>query len=170
MKVTAVVAMSTNRVIGRNNKLPWYIPGDLKFFKQITMGKPVVMGRKTYESIGKPLPGRDNIVITRDRGWKAEGVKVAHDIDQALTVAKACAEVCGAEEIMVIGGAQIYEAAMPRIDRLYLTQVQAFIEGDAIFPPLSWDEWQEVTREDFEAEEPNPFDYSILVYDRHTQA
>src|SRR5690554_1033476 len=96
MKVTVVVAMSTNRVIGRNNKLPWYIPGDLKFFKQVTMGKPVVMGRKTYESIGKPLPGRDNIVITRDRSWKADGVKVAHDIDQALTIAKASAETSGA--------------------------------------------------------------------------
>lgn len=169
MKTAIVVAMSTNRVIGRNNKLPWYIPGDLKFFKQVTMGKPIVMGRKTFESIGKPLPGRDNIVITRDKGWKAEGVKVAHDIEQALTMAKASAETSGVSEVMIIGGAQIYEAMLPRIDRLYMTQVQAFIEGDAHFPQLDWNEWEEVTREDFDAEEPNPFDYSIIVYDRLRQ-
>src|SRR5690554_6070597 len=149
MKVTVVVAMSTNRVIGRNNKLPWYIPGDLKFFKQVTMGKPVVMGRKTYESIGKPLPGRDNIVITRDRSWKADGVKVAHDIDQALTIAKASAETSGAAEVMVIGGAQIYEAVMPLAVGFSLTRVRVFFEGVAAFHRRVGVEGEEISGGDF---------------------
>ena len=169
MKIAIVVAMSTNRVIGRDNKLPWHIPGDLKFFKRTTMGKPVVMGRKTFESIGKPLPGRDNIVITRQRDWRAEGVRVVHDIQDALKLARDLAETAGADEVAIIGGAEIYREILEQVDRLYVTQVQAWIEGDAIFPEVDWEEWQETSREDFDAEDPNPFDYSIIVYDRLRQ-
>jgi dihydrofolate reductase len=169
MKVAIIVAMSTNRVIGHDNKLPWHIPADLKHFKALTLGKPIVMGRKTYESIGKPLPGRDNIVITRQSGWKAEGVKVAHSLEAALDLAQASARVNGAEEIMVIGGAEIYAAAMDKADRMYMTQVQSWIEGDAIFPEVDWQGWQETARQECEAEGANPFDYSFIVFDRLTQ-
>src|SRR5690606_6245533 len=165
-QIAMIVAMASNRVIGRNNQLPWHIPGDLKFFKATTMGKPLVMGRKTFESIGRPLPGRDNIVITRSQEWQADGVLIAHSLEQALDMAEASAEATGADEIMVIGGGEIFTAIMARTDRLYLTLVQADVEGDAYFPELDWAAWHEVSREDFAAENANPYDYSIRVYDR----
>ena len=161
-----IVAMASNRVIGRNNKLPWYLPGDLKYFKQATMGKPILMGRKTYESIGKPLPGRLNIVITRDTSWTAPGVTAVNSIDEAFSVAAGQAELDGQNEVMVIGGDQIYAACLPVVDRLYLTEVHADVEGDAYFPEVEWTHWKEIGREDFKAEAPNPYDYSFVVYDR----
>lgn len=166
MKKSMIVAMAENRVIGRNNKLPWYLPNDLKYFKQTTMGKPILMGRKTFESIGKPLPGRSNIVITRNPDWCAEGIKVVHSLEQAFELAVSIAEIDGAEELMIIGGDQIYQTALDQMDRIYLTQVHAEVDGDAYFPELNWHEWQEVGREDFSAEGPNPYDYSFIVLDR----
>jgi len=166
MKVALIWAMSRNRVIGRNNALPWHLSEDLRYFKRVTFGKPVIMGRKTWESIGRPLPGRANIVITRDEAFHAEGVKVVNSLEQALSVTQSIALLDGVDEAMVIGGAEIYALALPVAQRLYLTQVHAEVEGDAWFPALDLSGWQEVGREDFAAEGPNPYDYSFIVYDK----
>ncbi|MDX1453509.1 MAG: type 3 dihydrofolate reductase [Oleiphilaceae bacterium] len=166
VKKALIVAMAQNRVIGRNNKLPWYLPNDLKYFKQVTMGKPIIMGRRTYESIGKPLPGRVNIVVTRNSEWQAEGVRVCHSLEDAYALAASIAEIDGQSEVMVIGGDQIYQAALPLADRLYLTEVHAEVDGDAYFPEFNRDDWQEVAREHFEAQDPNPYPYSFVVLDR----
>jgi dihydrofolate reductase len=166
VSIAMIVAMAKNRVIGRNNKLPWYLPNDLKYFKTTTMGKPVVMGRKTYESIGKPLPGRSNIVVTTNPDFRADGVQIVHSIDQALVLAESIALVEGAGEVMVIGGAQLYAEILPRVQRLYLTLVHAEVEGDAFFPVLDWNQWRQMRREDFKAQGPNPFDYSFVILQR----
>lgn len=169
MRIALIWAMASNRVIGRDNKLPWYLPNDLKYFKQVTTGKPVIMGRKTYDSIGRPLPNRTNIVVTRDAGFQAEGVKVVHSLDDAIELAEAECLVGGSEEVIVMGGAQIYELALPRADRLYVTLVHAEVEGDAHFPEVDLNAYQERAREDYKAEGPNPYDYSFVVYDKVVQ-
>jgi len=161
-----IVAMAQNRVIGRNNSLPWYLPNDLKYFKQVTMGKPILMGRKTFESIGKPLPGRTNIVMTRNQNWSAEGVKVVSSLDAAVALAQAIAEIDGQDELMIIGGDQIYQSALSSVDRIYLTEVHAEVEGDAYFPVFDRDGWDIVVCKDFVAEGANPYDYSFVVLDR----
>lgn len=166
MRLAIIVAQAENRVIGNNNKLPWHLPEDLRYFKQVTMSKPIIMGRKTYESIGRPLPGRTNIVISRQEGYAPEGVKVVPSLEAAIELAESICVIDGAEEVMVIGGAQIYEQALAHADRLYLTQVHASVEGDAWFPVFAMEEWREVGREDFTAMEPNPYDYSFIVLDR----
>lgn len=166
MKLAVIVAAAENGVIGRNNALPWHLPEDLKYFKRVTLGKPVVMGRKTFESIGRPLPGRTNIVITRAADWCADGVKVVHSLDEALALAADIAVIDGASELMVIGGAEIYRDALPRADRLYFTEVHAEVEGDASLPAIDWSGWREVSRERFEASESNPYDYSFAVFER----
>ena len=166
MTLALIVAASENNVIGKNNQLPWYLPGDLKYFKAITMAKPVIMGRKTFESIGKPLPGRDNIVITRNPDYQAEGIKVVASLEAAIELAESIILINGGEEVMIIGGAEIYRQALPNADRVYLTRVHRHVEGDAFFPELAEQDWQEVAREDIAAEEPNPFDFSYLVLDR----
>lgn len=166
MRISLIVALSENHVIGRNNKLPWYLPNDLKYFKQVTIGLPIVMGRKTFESIGKPLPGRTNIVVTRNTEWVADGVRIAHSLEEAFELAQSIAEIDGRNELMIIGGDQIYKSALPLVDRMYLTEVHAHIEGDAYFPEFDRSDWQEIGREDFEAAEPNPYNYSFVVYDR----
>ena len=140
MNVSLIVAVSRNGVIGLDNQLPWHLPEDLKYFKSVTMGKPLIMGRKTFESIGRPLPGRTNIVITRDSGWHAEGVEVAQTLLQAMTLARLACAQAELNEIMVIGGEQIYRLALPVADRLYLTEVQAEVEGDAFFPAYDPDQ------------------------------
>tara|TARA_R110002167_G_scaffold318347_1_gene523969 strand:- start:134 stop:625 length:492 start_codon:yes stop_codon:yes gene_type:complete len=159
-------AMSRNRTIGRNNALPWHLPEDMKYFKRVTMGKPIIMGRKTWESIGRPLPGRSNIVITRDPSYTAEGVKIVRTLEEAISLAESIALIDGAEEAVVIGGAQIYALALPLADRLYMTQVHAEVEGDAFFPQFDLTQWNELGREDFSAAGPNPYDYSFVVLDR----
>ncbi|MFA7555972.1 MAG: type 3 dihydrofolate reductase [Spongiibacteraceae bacterium] len=164
--IAMIVAMAENRVIGRNNQLPWYLPNDLKYFKATTMGKPVVMGRKTFESIGRPLPGRSNIVVTNNPGFIATGVEVVHSVEEAINLARSIALVDGVDEVMVIGGAQLYKEMLPKTSRLYFTQVHAEIEGDALFPELDNRQWREVSRENFQAVKPNPFDYSFVVFDR----
>ncbi len=166
MKKSIIVAMAENRVIGRNNKLPWYLPNDLKYFKAITMGKPVIMGRKTFESIGKPLPGRTNIVITRNQEWQHSGVTVVHNLNDAFIKAEATAVIDGVDEVMIIGGDQIYQTSLDLADRIYLTQVHAEVDGDAWFAAVDWGQWHEAAREDFKAADPNPYDYSFIVYDR----
>ena len=165
MKIALVVAMAENRVIGRDGGLPWHIPGDLKLFKKTTMGKPIVMGRKTWESLGRPLPGRPNIVITRDRDYKAEGAHVTHDIDQGLQLASRLAGELQTDEIMIIGGAEIYRQAFPKADRLYLTEVALKPEGDARFPAFDKSEWRESSRSPFPAQGDSPA-YTLVVYDR----
>jgi len=166
MKKSIIVAMAENRVIGRNNKLPWYLPNDLKYFKSVTMGKPIIMGRKTFESIGKPLPGRLNLVITRNAEWQHEGVTVVHSYEDAFAKAEATALIDGVDEVMIIGGDQIYQTSLELVDRIYLTKVHAEVEGDAWFADVDWAQWQEIGREDHKAEGSTPFDYSFIVYER----
>lgn len=144
VRLAAIVAQGSNRCIGIDNKLPWYLPEDLKHFKATTLGKPVIMGRKTFESIGKPLPGRTNIVITRDASYKAAGVRVVHSLKAAVTMGRAQAEISGVDEAVIIGGAQIYAESLPLLDRLYLTDVDTAPEGDAFFPALDQAVWQQI--------------------------
>ena len=160
MRISLIAALARNRVIGRDNQLPWRLSADLKHFKALTMGKPIVMGRKTWESIGKPLPGRTNIVVTRDSGFTAEGCCVMHSIEAALVAAK------DAEEVMIMGGANLYAQLLPRADRLYLTEVQADVSGDAWFPEITEIQWRELERESHRADENNEFDYDFVVLER----
>lgn len=170
MKLSLIVALAQNHVIGRDNKLPWYLPNDLKYFKQVTLGKPVIMGRKTYESIGKPLPGRTNIIITRQADYQPAGatdsVKVVSSLDDARELAENITLIDGQQEAMIIGGAEIYTLALPLVDRMYLTEVHAEVEGDAYFPEFERHGWHQVAGEDFQAEGPNPYNYSFNVYER----
>lgn len=145
-----IAAMARNRVIGRDNALPWHISADLKHFKRTTLGKPVVMGRKTFESIGRPLPGRTNIVVTRQQGYQPEGVRVVASAEAAVQAARELALADGAEEVMVIGGEQLYRALLPFARRLYLTEVDCDVDGDAWFPALEAGQWRELDRENAE--------------------
>lgn len=145
MKLSLIVATANNNAIGRNNELPWHLPQDLKYFKSVTLGKPVIMGRKTFESIGKPLPGRTNIVVTRQKDWKFAGVLVAKSVEEALEIGQQFRNEQDslAEEIMVIGGAEIYRHALPIADRVYLTRIEAKVDGaDAYFPELPNTQWK----------------------------
>ena len=158
--ISIIVAASTNNVIGVQGELPWKISDDLKRFKQLTMGKPIVMGRLTWESIGRPLPGRQNIVITRQRGFSAEGCDVVDSPVAALAVAG------DAEEIMIIGGGQIYDLFLPKAGRLHVTRVHTEVEGDAFFPAIDADSWELVDREGFSASEANEFAFEFRTYER----
>jgi dihydrofolate reductase len=153
--VSLIVARSRNGVIGRNGQLPWHLSADLKHFKRLTVGKSVVMGRKTFDSIGKPLPGRQNIVITRNADWQRDGVTVVPNIAEAIAAAGLDLKIHAAE-IMIIGGADIYAQTLPFADRLYLTDVQLEIEGDAFFPQLDESCWRETGRVDFAAQADAP--------------
>jgi dihydrofolate reductase len=165
--IAMIVAMAENQVIGRNNQLPWHLPNDLKYFKATTLGKPVVMGRKTFESIGKPLPRRSNIVVTSNAAYSAEGVMVAHGVEQAIDMATNIALNDGVSEIMVIGGAQLYAELLPKADRLYLTLVHAKVDGDAYFPVLDKAEWSCVSREDFGGGSGDQsYEYSFTIVER----
>ncbi len=167
MELSLIAAVAENGVIGRNNQLPWHLSEDLKYFKQVTLGKPIAMGRLTWESIGRPLPGRTNIVISRNTELEIEGVRVVPDLGAALDLAQTIAEIDGREELMVIGGGQIYQQALPLVQRMYLTEVHADVSGDAFFPEWDRSEWQEVAREFHTALAPNPYDYSFAVYERN---
>jgi dihydrofolate reductase len=162
MRIALVAAMAENRVIGSSNCIPWCLPKDLKHFREITTGHPVIMGRKTYDSIGHPLPGRHNIVISRQQGLKIEGCEVVSSLEDALELAKSD----GAEEADVIGGGEIYRQALPLADRMYLTIVHAEFPGDTSFPEFSEEEWKEVSRERHEPDEKNPYSYTFLTYER----
>jgi dihydrofolate reductase len=160
--------MASNGIIGRNNGLPWQLPEDLKYFKTTTMGYSIIMGRKTWESIGQPLPGRTSIVVTRDADYVAEGAKVVHSIQDALRLAESIAIIDGTEEAFVIGGAALYATAMPIADRFHLTRVHAEVVGDTVISGFDESEWREVSRNDFQRNEANPFDYSICILEKHT--
>jgi dihydrofolate reductase len=158
--VSAIAAMAENRVIGSNNGLPWHLPADLSRFKALTMGHTVILGRRTFESIGRPLPGRRLVVLTRNPAYAREGIAVAGSLDQALALA-------GEEpEVFVAGGGEIFRLALPRIDRVYLTVVHAAVEGDTTFPDLAAGEWRLVEDVRHRADERNPYDYSFRRYER----
>ncbi|MBY6036733.1 dihydrofolate reductase [Fictibacillus nanhaiensis] len=156
--ISFVVAIDKNRAIGKDNDLPWYLPNDLKHFKKVTMGKPIVMGRKTYESIGKPLPGRENIVVTRDKNYIAEGTKIVHSIDEVLAI--------DAEEICVIGGTEIFKLFLPVADRLYITEIHETFEADTFFPELDQNEWKEISRSTGTVDEKNKYPHEFVVYEK----
>ena len=158
--ISTIVAMAENRVIGIENRLPWHLPGDMKWFRRHTLGKPVVMGRKTYESLGRPLPERTNIVVTGDASYQAPGAVVVHSVAEALTAA------AGADEVMIIGGESFYGQLLPQSQRLYLTLVHAAPDGDAWFPEFDWNEWREIERTDCDADDSNPYAYSFLILER----
>ena len=166
MHVSIIVAIAENGVIGAKGGMPWRLSTDLKRFKRDTMGKPVIMGRKTFESIGKPLPGRHNIVVTRDANWNAEGVSVAHSLEEALKVAESNAGDPDTE-ICIIGGGQLYGEAIGRADRLYVTHVMTEPEGDTYFPEIDQSEWKPVSREAFPAGEKDSADTLYVVYERN---
>lgn len=159
MRLTAIVAASDNDVIGRDNALPWHLPADLVYFKRVTLGKPILMGRKTFESIGRPLPGRRNLVLSR-RGFAAPGV------ESVATVEEACERVADAPELMVIGGAEVFRLAMSRLDHIHLTRVHCHVEGDVYLPKLAPDAWREVRREDRAADEKNAFPMTFIELQR----
>lgn len=161
--ISIVVAMARNGVIGRDNGLPWRLPDDMRWFRDVTMGKPVIMGRKTYESIPprfRPLPGRDNIVITRQADYDAPGATAVASPQSALTAA------AGAAEIMVAGGSSIYAAFLPQTDRIYLTQIAADVDGDAFFPAVDWSQWRETFRADHPADERHACAFRWLILER----
>ena len=158
--------MSENGVIGRGDSLPWRLPKDMQFFMTATMGKPVIMGRKTFETMKAPLPGRTNIVMTRDADYRREGVTVVGNFAEALKVARAQCVVDGVDEIMVAGGAEIYRLGLAVATRLYVTRVLAEVEGDTYFPEVDWSLWEEARTEIFEADERHSHPFSISVYNR----
>jgi dihydrofolate reductase len=158
MIISLVAAASDNNVIGKNNALPWRMPADMKFFKNLTMGHTVVMGRKTYESMGKPLPGRKNIIITRNSNYKAEGCVVVGSFAEVI-------EICKEEgEIFIVGGSEIYRQIINKADKIYLTRVHGIFDGDAYFADIHSDEWVESHKTDYEADEKNPYPYAFMEY------
>lgn len=163
MEISLIVALGRNRVIGVDGELPWHLPDDLRWFKSATIGKPVVMGRKTYDAIGKPLPKRPNIVVTRNPDFTAEGAAVCHSIDAALSLAEEEGKKLGAGEIMVIGGGDIFGLALPYTKRMYLTFVDVAAEGDAFFPEYDESEWREMFCERVAAEEDRPAHCFVIL-------
>lgn len=161
MRISLVVAMSENRAIGKDNQLLWHLPADLQHFKHVTMGKPILMGRKTYQSIGRPLPGRVNVVITRDKNFSAEGCVVVNSIQSALEVVKDQHEIC------VIGGAELYQQMLPTADRIYLTIVHHTFSADVFFPELNLAEWNVLERTLRAADEKNKYSCEFLMLDRN---
>lgn len=162
MKTSLLVAVSENNVIGKDNKLPWHLPADLKYFKNLTWGMPILMGRKTFDSIGKPLPGRQSIVITRNKDWGHEDVTVVHSLEEAV----AAAADFGAKEIFVIGGAEIFAASLPQADRIYVTRIYHSFEGDVFFPELNETEWGLQSERRCEADEKDRYNHSFQMFER----
>lgn len=163
--VVFVVAAAENGVIGRGGTLPWRMPSDMKLFRKLTLGKPVIMGRKTFQSIGKALPGRDNLVVTRDAAFKAEGVRVFASADAAMACAQTLAAARGVDEIAVIGGAEIFEATLSRAGRIYLTRIHASPEGDTFFAP-DMVNWHDVSRIQLERSPGDEYDGTLIVLER----
>lgn len=161
MQIALIAAIAENRVIGRENRMPWHLPADLRRFRRLTLGKPVVMGRRTHQSIGRPLPGRQNIVLTSERGFAAPGCTVVHSLEAAFAAAESA-------EIMVIGGAGLYQTCLPRAQRLYLTLIHRAFEGDTWFPDFDWNEWRETARTRVTSDPEVDFGYSFVDLERRT--
>ena len=155
--LSIIVAVSENNVVGKENKLPWKLSADLKRLKSLTMGHHIIMGRKTWVSLGKALPGRINVVITTDKNFKAEGGVVVHSLNEALAFSSAD------NEIFIFGGGKIFKEAMPLVNKIYITRVHSIIDGDTFFPVLDRSDWKEISREDFKADEKNQYNYSFLT-------
>jgi dihydrofolate reductase len=162
MIVSAIVAVSANLVIGRDNGIPWYLPADLQYFKRVTLGHHIIMGRKSFMSIGRPLPGRTNIVITRNPFFVASGVLVVNDIEAALDMAYEADEA----EVFIIGGGEIYRQSMAYWDRIYLTEVNLETAGDVFFPEPEWSRWQLISEEHHIRDEKNEYEYCYKVFER----
>lgn len=157
--ISFIVAMDANRAIGVNNQLPWSLPADLAYFKKVTMEHPIIMGRKTFESIGRPLPGRENIVITRNASYQPEGVTICHSIEEAVYERDD-------KEVFIIGGAHIFEQTLRYADRLYITHIHEEFPGDTFFPVIESSQWEVVSKEKGMKDEKNPYDYDFVVYER----
>lgn len=166
IKVSLIAAVAENGVIGKNNQLPWHIKSEFQYFKNTTVGHPIVMGRKSFESLGKPLPKRANIVVTRDKTFTAQGVIVAHSLDEGIQIAKDIAAKENVGEVFIGGGADIYRMSLPGADRLYLTEVHLKPEGDTLFPAFDREGWTETKREFHPALEGETADYTITVLER----
>lgn len=165
MKISAIAAVAKNNVIGFQNSIPWYLPADFKYFKKVTTGHPIIMGRSCYESIGKPLPQRTNIIVTRDVFYLVSGCVIVHSIDEALMFA----EDTGTEEAFIIGGGQVYSQTVHLWDKLYLTEVDLEPQGDIYFPSLDLkNEWHELSREAHPADDKNEHDFTFVIYERKT--
>ena|SRR3989344_5261315 len=162
MEISIIVAVSQNNVIGAKNKLPWYLPADLKRFKKLTMGHHIIMGRKTFESIGRVLPGRVNVVVTRNLDYKEEGVVVVNSLEDAFKLAKNAKET----EAFVIGGAEIFTETLPKVDKIYMTKVNAKIDGDVFFPSFDEKQWKVISRKRFEADDKNLYPFEFLTLSR----
>jgi len=163
MKIAVIAAMGVNRAIGAGGKIPWHLPADFGHFKELTTGHPLIMGRKTFESIGKPLPGRTNIIITNQDDFKAEGCLIARSFEEALALAAAAP---GGDKVFVGGGEQIYKLAFPKADIIYLTKVTDDFTGDTFFPEMNEAEWRLIATEEYKKDEKNPFDFAWLTYER----
>ncbi len=177
MIISIIAAIAKNRVIGKNNRLPWHLPADLKRFKQITMGKPVIMGQKTFESIGKPLPGRTNIVLTWDKNFNPKGCIISHSIQEALKVVNNLPpaenfnssrglDIPLTKEVIICGGASIYKQFLPLTHKMYLTLIEADFDGDAFFPEFNWQEWQEIERIENQPNKENPYKFTFITLKR----
>ncbi len=164
--LSMIVATADNNVIGKDNTMPWHLPADLAYFKKVTLGKPIIMGRKTYESIGRPLPGRRNIVISRDEGYSAEGIDTVTSVEQALSLVDGSDGNKAVDEIMVIGGGAIYNHCLSNADRLYVTHIKAAIDGDTKFPKYDEVDWQKTESELRVSDEKNAYDLDFCVYER----
>ena len=162
MILSLVVATDENNVIGKDNKLPWHLPNDLRYFKNLTWGMPILMGRKTFESIGKALPGRKSIVITRDQNWKHDHVEVVHTVEDAIQKARGH----DVKEIFVIGGAEIFNTSFAEANRIYLTRIHHKFEGDAYFPEVSTEDWNLVQNKFCHADEKNPYSHTFQVWEK----
>lgn len=159
--ISLIVAMDQHRLIGKDNQLPWHIPQDLAYFKKVTMNHKIIMGRKTFESIGRPLPGRENIILTRDKTYTQEGCTILHSIDEIIGMS-----THSDEELFVIGGAEIFKEILPVSDRLYITKIDHVFEGDTYFPNINETEWKKVSVEKGIKDEKNPYDYQFVVYEK----
>ncbi len=166
MIISIVVAVADNGVIGRDGGLPWRISSDLKTFRRLTMGKPLIMGRRTFQSLKKPLDGRDNIVVSRNADYRPDGALMAYDFEAAIEIARGCAAARGVDEIAVIGGTAVFAAALPMADRIYKTEVHGAPEGDALFPAVDWGGWRETTREELPRGPNDDYGATLVVFDR----
>ncbi|MCV9888452.1 dihydrofolate reductase [Metabacillus halosaccharovorans] len=159
--ISLIVAMDKHRLIGRDNQLPWHLPQDLAYFKKVTMNHKIIMGRKTFESIGRPLPGRENIIVTRDSTYSQEGCTILHSIDEILELSSR-----SDEELFVIGGAEIFKEILPVSDRLYITEIDDVFEGDTYFPDRKETEWKKISVEKGTRDKKNPYDFEFVVYEK----